>query len=86
MAYFSFNKHRTGGTLCYTAEKACRITVASAVLHNICLANEIPLTAEDEHYRENRNVPLNEEEDPPPAISNRRHAVDIRQRLAATFA
>lgn len=32
-----------GGTLFYSPSRACRITVASVVLHNMCIANGVPL-------------------------------------------
>lgn len=33
----------SGGTLLYTPKKACRIAVAVAVLHNLCVENNVPL-------------------------------------------
>ena len=28
---------KTGGTLCYSPERVCRLAVATTVLHNICI-------------------------------------------------
>lgn len=33
---------KSGGTLLYTAEKTCRIIVAAAVLHNMCIDRNVP--------------------------------------------
>lgn len=33
----------SGGTLLYTPKKACRIAVAVAVLHYLCMENNVPL-------------------------------------------
>ncbi|ODM91315.1 putative nuclease HARBI1 [Orchesella cincta] len=80
---------KTGGTLCYEEGKACRITVATAILHNICLTHDIPLTIEDEHHRDNVNIPSAEAEAagniPGSSARLRREAVLIRQRLATSF-
>jgi hypothetical protein len=48
---------RTGGISCYNEGKVCRLIIASLVLHNICIAKEIPLTQEDEEYRDNFIIP-----------------------------
>ena len=29
--------YKTGGTLCYSPERVCRLAVATIVLHNICI-------------------------------------------------
>ncbi|ODM87280.1 putative nuclease HARBI1 [Orchesella cincta] len=80
---------KTGGTLCYEEGKACRITVATAILHNICLTHDIPLTIEDEHHRDNVNIPGAEAEAAGNILGSsarlRRKAVLIRQRLATSF-
>ncbi|ODM99490.1 putative nuclease HARBI1 [Orchesella cincta] len=80
---------KTGGTLCYEEGKACRITVATAILHNICLTHDIPLTIEDEHHRDNVNIPGAEAEAagniPGSSARLRREAVLIRQRLATSL-
>lgn len=31
------------GTLLYTPKKACKIAVATSVLHNICICSNVPL-------------------------------------------
>lgn len=33
----------SGGTLLYTPKKACKIAVATAVLHNMCIESNVPL-------------------------------------------
>ena len=35
---------KSGGTLLYSAEKTCRLVMATAVLHNICIKEKLPLT------------------------------------------
>ena len=48
---------KTGGTLCYTPERVCRLIVATMVLHNVCIdynlqwasdgMNQEPIISED---------------------------------------
>ena len=37
----------SGGTLMYSPRKACDITVACVILHNICISNRIPIQDPD---------------------------------------
>ena len=43
---------KTGGTLCYSPERVCRMVVANMVLHNICIDHglhlETNITAEED--------------------------------------
>ena len=43
---------KTGGTLCHSLERVCRMVVATMVLHNICIDHSLQLetdiTAEDD--------------------------------------
>ena len=32
---------KTGGTLCYSAEKCCKIILATMVLHNMCISHSL---------------------------------------------
>lgn len=34
---------KSGGTLLYTAEKTCKVIVAAAVLHNMCIDRNVPV-------------------------------------------
>lgn len=78
---------RTGGTLCYDEAKSCKIIIAAATIHNICIKKEIPLTAEDEHHRENLVIPNIRQEGRGTGRSanQRRQAVQLRQDLAEQF-
>lgn len=48
---------RTGGTSCYGEGKVCKLIAASIALHNICVTKEIPLTVEDENFRDQVIIP-----------------------------
>ena len=37
----------TGGTLCYSPERVCRLAVATMVLHNICIDHVLQWEATD---------------------------------------
>lgn len=78
---------RTGGTLCYDESKSCKIIIAAATIHNICIKKQIPLTTEDEHHRDNLVIPNIEEErrGTGRTANQRRQAVHLRQELAEQF-
>ena len=37
---------KTGGTLCYTAERVCKLVISTMILHNICIKHELQLEQE----------------------------------------
>ena len=43
-------KIRTGGDLCYSPQKACRLITATMVLHNYCVQRGINLLNDDEDH------------------------------------
>lgn len=42
---------RSGGTLLFRPERACRIVTACVVLHNICINNNVPVPRNRNNYR-----------------------------------
>ena len=51
--YANYSNHfniyfRTGGDLCYSPQKACRLITATMVLHNFCIQRGIELLEEDD--------------------------------------
>lgn len=46
----------SGGTLFYSPSRACRITVASVVLHNMCIANGVPLPTDSVSSRDRGRI------------------------------
>ncbi|KFM72344.1 putative nuclease HARBI1, partial [Stegodyphus mimosarum] len=69
--------HDTGGTLLYSPNKVCKMVVAAAVLHNICLKYGV----------ENPEIDVFEDEDPEPSESANSSSVAIalRDELALNF-
>ena len=37
---------KTGGTLCYTAERVCNLVISTMILHNICIKHRLQLEQE----------------------------------------
>jgi hypothetical protein len=76
---------RTGGVSCYTEGKTCKLIVSSCVLQNICLTRGIPLSTEDEYFRDNTVLP-NEEglPDLTPATATQLGSI-FRDELAEKF-
>ena len=48
---------RTGGFSCYKPSKVCKLVVSSVALHNICVTNSIPITEQDQHFRDQVVIP-----------------------------
>lgn len=46
----------SGGTLLYHPQKACDIVVAVAVLHNMCVSNNVPIEPREENHRDNGHI------------------------------
>ena len=47
----------TGGTLCYTPLKTCKIAMCCFILHNFCVRRNIPLQDVNEGQTHQHDVP-----------------------------
>ena len=48
---------------CYNETKVCQLIIASIVFHNICVSKQIPLSPEDEDFRDTYVIPNEQSED-----------------------
>lgn len=73
---------KSGGTLLYTAEKTCKIIVAVAVLHNMCIDKKVPMDID-------RDVQVRAAAIQPPTQAQQQvvqqSASDLRRRVAQLF-
>jgi len=75
---------KSGGTLLYTAEKACRLVIATAVLHNFCISRQIP--AEVDEAVVARDAAIQPQPQQPTAQPARSlNGVELRRRLIQQF-
>jgi hypothetical protein len=76
---------RTGGISCYDESKVCKIILSSIILHNFCVKNKIPLSAEDEEFRDNFLIQAEYEDHPYDNFSTRLFSLlanNTRDRIA----
>lgn len=79
--------HRTGGTLCYTPEKVCKIITACAVLHNICINYRLdePVTISDNAEHDTDSDSGGDDDDDDDLQITLQAARQIRDRIAHQF-
>jgi len=78
---------KTGGTLLYSAEKTCYMVTACAVLHNMCISNDIETdidAAVMARHAAIQPAPLHAHVLPLPAAAGP-NAVDVRRRVINQF-
>lgn len=75
---------KSGGTLLYTPEKACRIVGAVSVLHNYCIAHNIPTTISPSVIQSSASIQPSTVPQPVP-VGQRHSATDLRKRIARQF-
>jgi hypothetical protein len=77
---------KSGGTLLYSAEKACRIFVAVSVLHNYCISRSIPTTVDTGVVARSATLQPPTVIVPPHPTANRHGtAVELRRELVRQF-
>lgn len=75
---------KSGGTLLYSPEKACRIFVAAAVLHNFCISRSLA-TVPDPDIIARNNALQPATAIPQTAGSQHTAAVELRRRIVRQF-
>jgi len=78
LTIFFIRLHRTGGVLYRTPEKACRIVLACARLHNLCMDRNVPASEEPILVEADEREPFGEE------VADL-NAAQFRQRLVLMF-
>jgi len=76
---------RSGGTLLYSAEKTCKIVVAVAVLHNMCISRRLATAVDADVLRRHNDIqpaPLDQRH---AAAAPPRSAVELRRSIVQQF-